>query len=85
MQKFEREIRGIPFFLLVEYLEEMGGTVVEEGHVQGPGWNVWLQRIEPFRIGSLEVGQSRLNFEIEDQNLDDFMKVFSQKTMRAGG
>ena len=36
MQKLEREIRGIPYFLLVEYLEEMGGTVIEEGYVQGP-------------------------------------------------
>jgi hypothetical protein len=85
MQKIEREIRGIPFFLLVEYLEEMGGTVVEEGHVRGPGWQVWLQRIEPFRIGSLEVGQSRLDFEIEDHRVDEFMQVFSQKTLRAGG
>jgi hypothetical protein len=85
MQKFEREIRGIPLFLLVEYLEEMGGTVVEEGHVQGPGWRVRLQRIEPFRIGSLEVGQSRLDFEIEDHLVDDFMDLFGKKTLRAGG
>ncbi len=85
MQKIEREIRGIPLFLLVEYLEEMGGTVIEEGHVKGPGWNVWLRRIEPFRIGSLEVGQSHLKFEIEDHLVDDFMAVFGQKTLRAGG
>ena len=85
MQKIEREIRGIPFFLLVEYLEEMGGTVIEEGHVQGPGWEVHLARIEPFRIGSLEVGQSRLEVEIEDHLVDDFLEVFSKKTLRAGG
>lgn len=85
MQKLEREIRGIPYFLLVEYLEEMGGTVIEEGYLQGPGWNVSLQRIEPFRIGSLEVGQSRLDIEIEDHLVDDFMEVFGQKTLRAGG
>ena len=85
MQKIEREIRGIPFFLLVEYLEEMGGIVVEEGHVQGPGWQAKLQRIEPFRIGSLEVGQSRLVFEIEDHLVDEFLEVFGKKTLRAGG
>ena len=44
-----------------------------------------LQRIEPFRIGSLEVGQSRLDIEIEDHLVDDFMEVFGQKTLRAGG
>jgi hypothetical protein len=85
MQRIEREIRGIPYFLLVEYLEEMGGTVIKKGHVQGPGWNVWLQRIEPFKIGSLEVGQSRLEFEIEDHLVNDFMEVFGKKTLRAGG
>jgi hypothetical protein len=85
MQKIVREIRGIPFFLLVEYLEEMGGTLIGEGHLQGLGWEAYLERIEPFRIGSLEVGQSRLEVEIEDQLVDDFLKVFSQKTLRAGG
>ena len=85
MRKIEREIRGIPFFLLVEYLQEMGGTIVTEGYVQGPGWQVWLHRIEPFRIGSLEVGQSRLTFEIEDHLVDEFLEVFGKKTLRAGG
>jgi len=85
MQKIEREIRGIPFFLLVEYLEEMGGIVIEKGHVKGPGWEVHLARIEPFRIGSLEVGQSRLDIEIEDHQVDEFMEVFGKKTLRAGG
>jgi hypothetical protein len=85
MKRIEREIRGIPFFLLVEYLEEMGGTVIEKGYVRGPGWNVRLQRIEPFRIGSLEVGQSRLEFEIEDHLVDSFMELFGKKTLRAGG
>jgi hypothetical protein len=85
MKKIEREIRGIPFFLLMEYLKEMGGTIIEDGYVQGPGWQVELKRIEPFRIGSLEVGQSRLNFEIEDHLVDEFMELFGKKTLRAGG
>ena len=85
MKKIEREIRGIPFFLIVEYLEEMGGILIKDGYVQGPGWNVSLERIEPFRIGSLEVGQSRVNFEIDDHLVDEFMEIFSKKTLRAGG
>ena len=85
MCKRWRNSFSIPFFLLVEYLEEMGGMVVGEGHVRGPGWEVHLTRIEPFRIGSLEVGQSRLDIEIEDELIDDFLEVFSKKTLRAGG
>ena len=85
MPKLEREIRGIPYFLLVEYLEEMGGKVIGEGLVWGPGWEVHLTRIEPFRIGSLEVGQTRIDIDIEDELVDDFLEVFGKKTLRAGG
>jgi len=85
MQKIIREMRGIPFFLLKEYLEEMGGTVIGEDQVHGPGWQVQLTRIEPFRIGSLEVGQNRLEIDIEEHLVDGFMEVFGQKTLRAGG
>ena len=85
MQQIVREMRGIPFFLLVEYLEEMGGTVIDEGHLRAEGWEAHLKRIEPFRIGSLEVGQSRLEVEIEDHLVAEFLEVFGQKTLRAGG
>lgn len=84
MQKIDREMRGIPFFLLREYLEELGGTAVEEDRVEAPGWNVKLTRMEPFRLGSLEIGQTRLEIEIEEHLLDDFMERFGKKTMRAG-
>ena len=84
MQKIVREMRGIPFFLLVEYLEELGGTVLNDDQVQGPGWSVSLARMEPFRLGSLSVGQTRLEIDIEDHLVDDFMERFGKKTLRAG-
>jgi hypothetical protein len=85
MQTIIREMRGIPLFLLKEYLEEMGGKELDENQVQGPGWNVNLSRMEPFRLGSLEIGQTLLEIQIEDDAVDDFLKVFGQKTLRAGG
>jgi hypothetical protein len=84
LQKIIREIRGIPFFLLREYLEELGGTALGEDRVEAPGWNVKLERMEPFRLGSLEVGQTRLEIEIEDHLVEDFLERFGKKTMRAG-
>jgi hypothetical protein len=84
MQKIIREMRGIPFFLLRDYLEELGGTAISDDHVQGPGWSVKLKRMEPFRLGSLEVGQTRLEIEIEDHLVEDFLERFGKKTMRAG-
>jgi len=79
-----REVRGIPFFLLREYLEELGGTSIGEHRVEGPGWQADLVRMEPFRLGSLSVGQTRLILEIEDPLADEFMERFAQKTLRAG-
>lgn len=85
MQTIVREMRGIPFFLLKEYLADMGGTEVDENHVDGPGWNVTLTRMEPYRIGSLSVGQTEVKIEIEDALADAFMETFNLKTWRAGG
>jgi hypothetical protein len=85
MQTIIREMRGIPFFLLKEYLQEMGGKEIQENIIQGAGWKVHLERMEPFRIGSLSVGQSKLTIDLEDEVADDFIKRFSMKTLRAGG
>jgi len=84
MKKIVREMRGIPYFLLKEYLEEMGGTIVNEDQVQAPGWSVKLTKMEPFRLGSLSVGQTRLEIDIEEHLVDDFMETFGKKTLRAG-
>jgi hypothetical protein len=85
MQTIVHEMRGIPLWLLREYLQEMGGTAIDDHFVQADGWNVHLTRLEPFRLGSLEVGQTRLEIEIEDQLVETFMQQFSKKTLRAGG
>jgi hypothetical protein len=84
MKKIVREMRGIPYFLLKEYLEEMGGTSISEDQVQAEGWSVKLTKMEPFRLGSLAVGQTRLEIDIEEHLVDDFMEVFGKKTLRAG-
>ncbi|HRK91028.1 MAG TPA: DUF1952 domain-containing protein [Anaerolineales bacterium] len=85
MQTIVHEMRGIPFFLLKEYLEEMGGREVEEDVIQGEGWTVRLEKMEPFRLFSLSVGQTRLTVEMEDHVVDDFTERFRKKTLRAGG
>lgn len=85
MQTIVHEMRGIPYFLLKEYLQEMGGTLIEENFIQGEGWNVRLERMEPFRLFSISVGQTRLTVEMEDDVADDFIERFKKKTLRAGG
>lgn len=85
MQTLVREMRAIPLWLLREYLEEMGGTAVDDYFVKATGWSVRLTRMEPFRLGSLAVGQTRLDIEIEDELVEPFMQQFDKKTLRAGG
>ncbi len=79
------EMRGIPYFLLKEYLQELGGHLVGENLIIGDGWKVELERMEPYRIGSLVVGQTRLTIELEDRVASDFQERFFKKTLRAGG
>ncbi len=80
-----REMRGIPYFLLVEYLEEMGATEVEEGVLEAKDWTVKLERMEPYRIASISVGQTRVIVHIEEAAEEAFIAKFSMKTFRAGG
>ena len=84
MQTIVREMRGIPYFLLVEYLQELGGRLEGENRIAGAGWRVQLEPMEPFRLGSLSVGQTRLIMELEDSISDDFQARFMKKTLRAG-
>lgn len=84
MQTLVRELRGIPYFLLKEYLQELGGSPVDENLIRGDGWSVRLERMQPFRLGSLEVGQTRLTMELDDFVAKDFIGRFDMKTLRAG-
>ena len=78
------EIHSIPLWLLREYLEELGGTAVSETHVAGDGWTAVLTKLEPRRVGSLRVGQVKIEFEGEPDTLAQLQTQFHKKTMRAG-
>jgi len=84
MQTLVRELRGIPYFLLKEYLQELGGILADENIVRGNGWTVTLERMEPYRLGSLEVGQTRLTMELDEFVAKDFLQRFDMKILRAG-
>ena len=85
MQTIVHEMRGIPYYLLKEYLQELGGTLIGEDLIEGEGWSVKIEKMEPFHLFSLSVGQSRLTMELDDAVADDFLERFKKKTLRAGG
>jgi hypothetical protein len=84
MQTITREMRGIPFFLLKEYLVELGGRLEEDDLVAGEGWRVRLTKMEPFKIFSIQVGQTLLEMELDEKVAEDFLERFAMKTLRAG-
>jgi hypothetical protein len=52
----ETQIHAIPLWLLREYLEELGGELMEDGQIIGRGWQAKLEKMPPREIGSLRVG-----------------------------
>ncbi len=79
-----RLVRGIPLWLLREYLQELGGVVDGNGRVVGEGWIATLTPMEPFKLGSLRVGQLELQLEGTQDALDQLEPRLDKKTMRAG-
>ena len=78
------ETHSIPLWLLREYLEELGGTAENDNVVVGEGWTAVLEKMEPRKVGSLRVGQVKIQFEGEPDTLDQLKVQFHKKTMRAG-
>lgn len=78
-------IRGVPLWLLCEYLEELGGAILAEDRVAGPGWQVQLTQIEPFQVGSLRVGQVRMDLSGDAGPLAALRAALGRKLMTRGG
>lgn len=82
--KVERIIHGLPQWLLQEYLQSLGGQVGEK-NIRGQGWEAWIEKIDPYRIGSLSVGRLKLVIEGEEAVLTPLLDKLDWKTLRGGG
>ena len=82
---FQRTLRSLPVWLLQEYLVELGGKLQEDGSVRGNGWKAHIRELDDFQVGSLRVGQVRLEVKAADDVVDDLMPVLEKKLLRAGG
>lgn len=85
MPIYERTVTGISLWLLREYLEELGAREDERGWLRGEGWQARLTPIEDYRIGSLSVGQVKLEMTGEEQAVERVRRALEPKLMRAGG
>ena len=80
-----RDVRGIPLWLLRAYLVEAGGTAESDHVVVGDGWQVRLTQLEDFEVGSLRVGEIRVEWEGEGEAFARMQEILEQKLLRAGG
>jgi hypothetical protein len=85
MKKLERDVHGVPLWLMCEYLTALGGEARGENQVVGEGWQARFEKVEPFRIGSLSVGRARLEIEGDEQAIEALMPSLELKLMRGGG
>jgi len=83
-EKLERKIRGIPLWLLQAYLEELGGQA-QGDRITGNGWEAQIAELDDFHLGSLTVGQVRLQVEGEKQTVKELVPRLERKLLRGGG
>ena len=91
----ERVLRGIPRWVLVGYLEDLGGTLVEaeaglasgseEDLVAGDGWQARLTQLEDFKVGSLSSGQVRLQVTGDPDEVRGMLSRLAPRLFRGGG
>jgi hypothetical protein len=79
------DIRGIPLWLLRDYMVDLGGQVQPDGSVAGPGWTGLLTRLADFQIGSLRVGEVRVELSGDPDAVDALDLALRPKLLRAGG
>lgn len=91
----ERVLRGIPRWLLVDYLVDLGGSAVEDGAdldlrpdedlVIGDGWQARLTQMEDYKIGSLSSGQVRLVVSGDPDEVRGMLSRLAPRLFRGGG
>ncbi len=85
MAVIERQVHGVPVWLMREYLVEMGGQAQGDNRVIGNGWEAHFERVEDYKIGSLAIGRVRLEITGDEETLAALEPVLNLKLMRGGG
>ena len=81
----DETIRGVPIWLLREYVVDAGGTERDDGSVAGDGWTATLTQVEDFQVGSLAVGQVQLVVEGDADAVARLREALEPRLLRAGG
>lgn len=85
MVTIDRVIRGIPAWLMGEYLQEMGGVGEGNGRYTHTHWTATVQQIEDYQLGALVVGQIHFQANVAPEAHDQFQHRLHLKLLRGGG
>jgi hypothetical protein len=91
----ERVLRGIPRWLLREYLEDLGGkataaeaednTTGAADVLEADGWQATLTQMDDFHVGSLSSGQVRLTVNGDPDEVRGMLARLAPRLTRGGG
>ena len=76
---------AIPLWLMKEYLSELGATEEAENRLVAEGWEALVSKGEPFRLGSLVVGVTEVEFSGDAAAIGAVLEKLHWKTLRGGG
>ena len=90
MKQIRESCRGLPEWLIRDYLEQMGaradGGDASEARMAADDWHVsWSSEKVPIAGGTLSLTEFRLLFEGEDVACEAAFDLFMKKAQRGGG
>lgn len=84
--RVEIELRVLPRFRVLNYLEQLGGTLSESATVSGEGWQADIVALEPDAIGQARIPRDQLVITGEDAAVERVASFMRRKVqqMRSG-
>lgn len=61
--RVELELRLLPRFRVMDYLVQLGGEETGILSVTGPGWQAFIEALEPDQVGIVAIARDRLVIE----------------------
>jgi hypothetical protein len=83
--EFETVLRGLPLWLLRQYLLDLGAVPSSPNELVGPGWRAELEQVKDYVIGSVRVGQVRLALTGQPAAVAALRQALAPRLLRAGG
>ncbi len=82
MARVEIELRVLPRFRVMDYLEQVGGEPVESLSVRGPDWEASIEALEPDVIGRARVPRDRLVIEGQEAAVERVASFMRRKVQQ---